>query len=102
MFDVTSDETKRILDEANARAERHVRRTRGRPRIDGLKAWYSVAEFARLAGKTRWEIESWTKGLLRQPGGPGTKRVVYISELIRARPEAYQSLLECARARDAA
>lgn len=75
---------------------------RGRPRLDLLRAWYTVPELAAIACRSRWEMETELEkieGLLKQPNGPGTLRRVYLSDLQGARRELYDSLLAMAAAR---
>jgi hypothetical protein len=75
----------------------------GRPRLDGLRACYTVPMLALMANLSRWQMERRLQAegehLIRQPGGPGTLRVVYVHELKRGAPELWNSLLDLEEAR---
>lgn len=79
--------------------ERERRAGPGRPRLDQLRAWYTPPRLAVLMNVSRWEVERQFKHLFEQPDGPGTLRVIYLSRLKKAMPEAYESLLDMAAAR---
>jgi hypothetical protein len=91
------------MAEVPIHTEQRNRGGRGRPRLDGLRACYSIPMLALLAGMTRWQMERWLlsvgEHLIKQPGGPGTLRQVYVHELRRASPEMWNSLLDLEAAR---
>jgi hypothetical protein len=57
-----------------------------------LGALWSIAELAAKLGMTRWACARFLRAQkvpIRQPGGPGTKRRVLLSDLMVHWPEGY-------------
>lgn len=73
---------------------------RGRPRLDGLRAWYSIPRLALVLGVSARELETLLpKWMIAQDGGPGTLRRVYVNRLKQEMPDLYNSLLDLEAAR---